>query len=278
MKHSLGPMRIDRHAFAIALTHHARHGTHRRGSSIGSLFAGLARGLLGTEPPRDLLTALPADDADRGWVAAVAATCDELRRRGRRLALADCEREQGPDGFCNVVLFDRSHGQQIRPGDVVFAGAQVLRAPATGVVVAPRQLRQICSNGSLVDAGCGTGFEVEPHAVADALETCLSPDGFAIAAERLRWSAVQVIDDVDALLDAAAVATEREPLVRAFRAGSDHTLFGLVNAATSLAHAERDPARRLDRERDAERLLAASERSARPGERERGRRRAHAFA
>lgn len=280
MKHSLGPLQIDRHALAIALTHRLRHDARRRGAApFGGPLSGAIRSLLGAEPPPELLRSLPAGDPDRGWVEAVAATCDELRRSGRRPALADCERETGPAGFCNIVLFDRSRQQQIRAGDVVFAGAQVLRAPGTGVVVAPRQLRQVCANGSLVDGGTGTGFEVEPHAVADAVEACLSPDGFANAAARLRWSAVQAIDDVDTLLDAAAVTTARQPLVHTFRAAGDRTLFGLINAVTSLAHAERDPVRRLDRERDAERLLAAAERlgpDTVAGDRSHGR--THAFA
>lgn len=251
MKHSLGTLHIDPRTTAIAMAHHSRSQ-----AAWHTFLRELARVRSGAP---ELLLALGEDDPDRDWVGAVTAVVAELNSQGRRLTLADCEREPGLDGFCNVVLFDRTTVCSVRKGDEVYAGVQVLRTPATGLVAAPRQLRQVCSNGSVAYCGERSGFEVEAHEVATAVVEFLARDEFARVGERLRWAAHVAVDDLDAVLAAAAVATSEPELRRAFRAGDDPTLFGLLNAATALAHGEPDPARRLDRERDAERLLAAAE-------------------
>jgi hypothetical protein len=199
---------------------------------------------------------LAAEDVDRPWLEATVATVEALRRDGAELGLAHCERTTGDDGACFVSLFDRNQAKNVKQGDLVHAGVALLRSPATGLVVMPRVFRKVCSNGAVLELGSRTGAAIDADEVPAAIQACLGADVFSAAVQRFRSAANVVVEDVEAFLG-MGLATPRAELRRHFAASGDRTLFGLVNAATSLAHDVADPVQRLARERDAERLLCA---------------------
>ncbi len=209
------------------------------------------------EPPTDLLTALAADDPDRGWLAETALSARQLRADGARLDLIACDHTPGPDGECCVVFVDRARQAAVRVDDDVQAGVAILRSPATGLCVMPRVFRKVCSNGAVLDLGNREATVVEWHEVDDAIRACLAPERFADAVARFRWATTVEIDDIAAFARVAGTVTAGAHLVR--RAGeTERSLFAVLNAATERAHLDLRWSARLDRERDAERLLAAA--------------------
>ncbi|HEU4419126.1 MAG TPA: hypothetical protein VFT55_09320 [Planctomycetota bacterium] len=256
MMYSLGSLRIDAQAAWTALAPQL-HDLPRR--SIGSFMQQVHGFMQQLERQPDLLAVLDAEDPDRPWLEALAATADDLRAAGRPLSLACCLRTTGVDGQCSVMLHDRSLARSVQTGDTVTAGVAVLRSPAAGLVVMPRVFRKVCSNGAVVDVGAGCVREVEVAEVGPCVRACLQPAGIDVAVARFRRAAGVAVDDLEALLTRARTVTPRAELAARWRRAGDASVFGLVNAATALAHGEQVPERRLDRERDAERLLAAIE-------------------
>ena len=256
MMYSLGSLRIDAQAAWTALAPRLRY-SPRSIDSFMQQVHGFMQQL--REGETDLLAVLDAEDPDRPWVEALAATARDLRAEGRPLSLACCFRTTGVDGQCSVMLHDRSLARSVKTGDTVTAGVAVLRSPAAGLVVMPRVFRKVCSNGAVVDVGAGVLREVETSEVGPCVRACLQPAGIDVAVERFRRAAGIAVDDLEALLTRAQTVTPRAELAARWRRDGDASVFGLVNAATALAHSEQVPDRRLDRERDAERLLAAIE-------------------
>lgn len=216
-------------------------------------FMDLVRGVV---VPPDLLAELPRDHADRGWLLQVAATIEQLVADGRRMQLVRCDHLPGEDGETAVAFQDASVCAAVREGDRVLAGVAVLRTAATGLVVLPRYVRKVCSNGTVVATGGGIGRAVEPHEVGEAIRTCLEPAGFEAAIARFRGAAEVHVDDLGELVRAAGTVSSLRELQAAAARGRDRSLWGLVNAATLLAHGDARWSRRLRREADAGRLLA----------------------
>ena len=204
----------------------------------------------------DLLATLEPGDPDRQWLESVCETMRQLVAEGRHVALLECSRVRGAEGVdYAVALVDRALTDTVRPGDSVQAGVAILRAPACGLVAVPRVFRKLCSNGAVLDIGCATGREIEPYEIDAAVRGCLQPGSFEAMVGRLRWAAHEVVFDGPALLAAARPRSASGALLARWRQQGDRSLWGLVNAATSLAHAEASWAERLELERDAERLL-----------------------
>ncbi len=211
----------------------------------------------------DLLDVLEADDVDRPWVEQVAATAHQLAASGSRLQLIACERNPRPDGECAVVFVDRSRLAAVRVGDEVSAGVAVVRSPEHGLCVMPRVFRMICSNGAIVERDSRWQTPCEWHEVGDAMRDCLDQDLFTRSVASFRRATTVRVADVAALAHAAGAVTDGMHLTgRA--AATDPSLFGVINAATERAHLDTRWSQRLDRERDAARLLAAAELSAGP--------------
>lgn len=252
MKHSLGSLKLD--STAALLTVRARPTAQV-----------LRRMLHQLAPHRqtDLLAALPPADGDRAWVAAAAETCEDLRARGHRLKLVDCERTTGADGHCGIVLVEPAVALSVTQGDVVCAGVALLRGAGARPVVMPRTFRRVCSNGAVTDAGSGEAREITPHEVGDAMRECLTVEALQHMVDRYREAAASPVGDPRGLLARARLATPLDALRAHWREARDSSVWGLVNAATALAHTEPDLARRLERERDAERILVAARAPAR---------------
>lgn len=206
--------------------------------------------------PPDLLAQLPRDHADRGWLRQVVASVEQLVASGRRMQLVRCDHLPGEDGETAVTFQDASVCAAVREGDRVLAGVAVARTAATGLVVLPRYVRKVCANGAVVATGGGIGRAVEPHEVGDAIQACLEPAGFEAAIARFRGAAEVHVDDVGELVRAAGTVSSVRELQAAVARDRDRSLWGLVNAATSLAHGDARWSRRLRREADAGRLLA----------------------
>lgn len=205
----------------------------------------------------DLLAQLPLDDGDRPWLGLLVAAVEQLVRAGRELQLVRCDHVPGEDGETAVAFQDASLCASVRVGDQVLAGFAVLRSPATGLVVLPRYVRKVCSNGTVLATGGGVAHSVEPHELRAAIEACLEPAGFAAAIAVFRGAAEFEIDDFGELVLAAGTRSSAAQLQAALARSRDRSLWGLVNAATSLAHGDARWSLRLAREADAGRLVAA---------------------
>ncbi len=208
--------------------------------------------------PPDLLAQLPRDDVDRGWLQQVVATAEALVAAGRQMKLVRCDHLPGDDGETAVTFQDASLCAAVREGDRVLAGFAVARTASTGLAVLPRYVRKVCANGTVVATGGGIGRSVEPYEVGDAIRVCLEPAGFEAAIERFRGAAEVHVDDLAAIVGAAETVSSQRELQAAVARGRDPSLWGLVNAATSLAHGDARWSVRLRREADAGRLLAAA--------------------
>jgi hypothetical protein len=94
---------------------------------------------------------------------------------------------------------------------------------------------------------------------------CLDPGAVARGVARFARAAAVPVEDVTALLRRARPHTPEDELTGHWHRAGDRSVWGLINAATQLAHRVSDLSARLQRERDAERILAvafASHRSA----------------
>lgn len=209
-------------------------------------------------PYPDLLSVLDVHDPDRAWVEAVAATVDEMQAEGRRFTLVDCERTTDCDAYCGVTLYEPALARSVQENDVVSAGVAIIRRAHGEPEVMPRIFRKVCSNGAVVDLGAGTAQAVEAYEVARAMRDCLTPTGLDLARTRFERAANTLIPDVEVVLARARPRTPTGDIVALWREAGDRSAWGLVNAATALAHDEPNLARRLERERDAERILVAA--------------------
>jgi len=206
--------------------------------------------------PPDLLAQLPRDHADRGWLLEVVASVEQLVAAGRRMQLVRCDHLPGEDGETAVTFQDASLCATLREGDRVLAGFVVARTPATGLVLVPRYVRKVCANGTVVATGGGIGRSVEAYDVGEAIRACLEPAGFEAAIGRFRGAAEVHVDDLAEIVRAAGTVSLPGELQAMVARGRDRSLWGLVNAATSLAHGDARWSRRLLREADAGWLLA----------------------
>jgi hypothetical protein len=246
MDYALGSFAPDRDAALTALV-------QQLGLLSPSDLAARLRAFHGA-PPADVLDVLATSHPDRAWLAQVSATADELVADGHDLALLVCRHED--DGSCVVAFHDRALLADVRPGDSVQAGAVVLRGAGPGLSVAPRVFRKVCSNGAVLELPGAEAQAIDAADVGAALRACLQAEPFAEHVRQLRHAAFELVVDGPALLRAAALHTPDELLLGRWRRQGDRSLWGLVNAATSLAHADPLWHDRVTRERDASRLLA----------------------
>ncbi|MCI0589528.1 MAG: hypothetical protein L0323_22160 [Planctomycetes bacterium] len=213
------------------------------------------RAVPGSEWP-DLLEALPAESPDRAWVERTAEALEARHRRSPRLALLRCEWERDGGGFVAISACDGGVADAVRTGDSVSAGFVAIR-DGGGLRVLPRIYRKVCANGAVVfqgeqgDALAGAGD------VAEAVEACFRKPALEGTVGRLRRAARTPVPSPAALLVRARAASEVAEVLAAFEAAGDRTAWGLINAATAAARGESDFRRRVERERDAERILRA---------------------
>jgi hypothetical protein len=151
---------------------------------------------------------------------------------------------------------------ELRPGDRVRGGV-ALRVTAGEIAVHPYTFRQVCTNGAIHAQAIQTrvleraGLAAPPtavtrvrEAVRAAVRECAAPEAFLAGAGAMR-SAAEIKADVFIHLlpvlgrmppDMVRAALFR--IVQRFERAEDRSLFGLMNAVTSLARDTRDPALR----------------------------------
>jgi hypothetical protein len=206
----------------------------------------------------DLLQELSFDSPDRRWVEEAASEIRALRSRGRSPALVVCEGEEGPGGYLAIGAYDGSESRPVRTGDLVNAGFLATRTDE-GISVYPRIFRKVCSNGAVVFSHTGEQVQATPETLSTAIETCLAPSSFSSAVARLQQAAKARVADPLALLRQARASSEEAEVVELWRSEGDPTAWGLINAVTASARRERRLPRRIQLERDAERILQAIE-------------------
>ena len=196
-------------------------------------------------------------EADRPWLQAAAATVTDLGHHGGQITVTDFGQSRSQ---CALFLVDLAKVRNVAVGDQVAAGAMIERRGDELPTVAPRPVRKVCQNGAVLTDDAGPAQSVDAYQMDEALRVCLSGEVLARAADRFRRAATTTIVDLRGLLERLRLATPPHDLVDEFARAGDKTAWGLVNAATALARDERNLARRAERERDAERILAAIER------------------
>jgi hypothetical protein len=214
--------------------------------NLGAVFVAMSRSA-GRKPEQapDLLRALPKGDPDRKWVEAVHRRLRKLSRRFDIRLLA-CEREPGGSGFLAIAATSPALSADVRPRDTVWGGFVALRDSNRPVSVRARIFRLVCRNGSLVSVhedGVEPADGVEEH-----VERCFDHARFMSAVEALRMGAAQRLEDPASRLDEMEYLLHRGLIERRWREEGDRTVFGLINAITSVARDVPDMRERLDLE------------------------------
>jgi len=272
MNHRLASFALESERPDLALsqfmrTHGARwlHSNAREREQLTRELTTAMRDALRPQQAPDLLQVLPNGDPDRPWLQATAAVLTSLQGRGRDLHLVECQRRTGPDGCIALAVVDRTLTKPVRKDDCVNAGFAALRQEGSAPIVWPRIYRKVCTNGAILYVGDGEQHEVTAETLPDAVLACMSGRNFDPAVERMRRAAEFAVPDPALVLARARPVAPPAEIVAEFRRAGDRTGWGLLNAATALARAERVLPRRLAREQDAERILRAVESMARPG-------------
>ena len=157
-------------------------------------------------------------------------------------------------------LFVRSvlpQAEEIRARDKVQSGV-ALRATDTAAWVYPYVFRLVCKNGAIM-AHAAEGahipnleslpeFEVA-SLVREAVESCCARNAFATAAEQMRTAAQQPIDAILSMMPFLSRMSSHSPdlarqILERFFHEDDRTLYGFMNAVTSVARDTRDHATR----------------------------------
>jgi hypothetical protein len=150
----------------------------------------------------------------------------------------------------------------VRPGDAVRAGVAV-RVMGSEIAVHPYTFRKVCSNGAIAGHALETR-RLERIATADvfaptyevsvvmtdfvlAVRGCASEEAFTRVADEMRSAAeieadiaIQFLPHLTSM--PAEMAARVAPMVfQRFASSRDMTLFGLMNAVTSVARDTRDP-------------------------------------
>jgi hypothetical protein len=150
----------------------------------------------------------------------------------------------------------------VRPGDVVNAGVAV-RVVSSEIIVHPYTFRQVCTNGAVVAQALHSrrlertqstdvfrpsyDIAVTLSAFGDAVRASAAPEAFATAANDMRAAVDIEADAVISLLPAlarmpqAAAARLLPRILGRFGADDDRSVFGLLNAVTSVARDTDDP-------------------------------------
>ena len=166
--------------------------------------------------------------------------------------------------FVRALLADTD---DVTPGDTIHGGIAI-RVQGPSVTVQAYTLRQVCSNGAMgarpadafrvERAPAGTPIElVTPvhDTIRDAVRRCAESPAFVEAIVRMRVAtqseAPRAMYVLPQLLHAMSLHAPPEwhdrvlyEVMHRFAHGRDRSLFGLLNAVTSTARDETDPARR----------------------------------
>jgi hypothetical protein len=182
------------------------------------------------------------------------------------IRLLACEREPGPSGFTAIAVASPSVADDVRPLDTVWAGFAALRDGQQPLRVEGRVFRLVCENGSLASV---VEDETEPAeaSVEDRIERCFDRQRFAAVVATLRQAAQQRVPDPRPMLDEQGYMPHRGLIEERWSKAKDPTLYGLMNAMTSVARDLPDVRERLDLEGTAGILagLKPPPRSRRPG-------------
>ncbi len=214
------------------------------------------------EPGPDLLTELALSDPDRGWVEAVHRRLADLSRRSEIRLLA-CDHEPGPSGFLAIAATSPALSAEVRTRDTVWGGFAALRDAGGPVRIWARVFRLVCQNGSLVSVR--EDF-IEAADVEAQIERCFDRARFMSAVTALRAAATRHLPDPRPMLDEGGYMLHRGPIEARWREESDPTVYGLMNAMTSVARDLPDIRERLKLEEEAGSLarLRPRPRSRRP--------------
>lgn len=149
--------------------------------------------------------------------------------------------------------------QDVRPRDSVQAGIGVMAADEE-ILVQPYAFRKVCSNGMMLPhaletrhiprvdlAASSEAVEEITTTLCEAVRACADPEVFSTAVGQMRSAASRRGDLAAHLLPMLLLmlrqtrARALELIQRRFRRERDDSLFGLINAVTSVARDEPDP-------------------------------------
>jgi hypothetical protein len=194
------------------------------------------------------------------------ALVDDVRRFGdviadirEPLGFDRCERDDDGGSFM-VSYHVAAHRAQVARGDLFFAGVCLSGDAGEGTItIAPRMVRQLCSNGLIAVTGM-TGeknlYVREPSGltrgtIEGAVETGLSREAVrAVASQMQHLQARPVAEPVTALARHAVDVPHhaRSRVLRVFRENRVRTLYGALNAMTQVARDARSVSERVDLE------------------------------
>jgi hypothetical protein len=148
---------------------------------------------------------------------------------------------------------------EVRPKDVVEGGIAV-KAAGEKIEVCPYLFRQVCRNGALMPQVIETrhirrvdfaapldAVEAVDGQLREAVRACSAAEVFADAAQQLRQAAITGLGgDVARLLLFSSLRRLilhglGEQIVQRFLQAEDRSVFGLMNAVTSVARDQDDP-------------------------------------
>lgn len=197
---------------------------------------------------------LPGDFTILDHLELVEATLAALRDQTTRVRLEHCREDDG-ELFLSLVAPDLA--SEVRPGDYIYGGFALCSSETTLVdtEAVVRIFRVVCQNGALIDNNPGQRLEVPARAGSrgggvpadwrDRLRQVVAQSfaGGTVDEETRRFRAT--VDELVATpyeflcnLVAQGLITEEEQgaIQSAFTEAGDFTLYGLINAVTSIAH------------------------------------------
>ncbi len=196
-----------------------------------------------------------SDEAHKGgplFLWAMAALLGDTRservRKGERL-------------FLRAVL---PLSKEVRPGDIIEGGIAIKVVGRT-IRVCPYLFRQVCRNGAIMPhagkardiervdfAASSEAIEAVEEQLREAVRSCAAPEVFAEAARQVRNAAAFELPSgtMDLLLSSQETISEdlREEVRQRFVKEADDSLFGLMNAVTSVARDQKNAEIRWDLE------------------------------
>jgi hypothetical protein len=174
---------------------------------------------------------------------------------------------QDEDRLIIRAVFERS--AFVRPGDSLQGGV-ALRTEGPFIYVHPYTLRQVCTNGAIATHVAGTAILDRPlvevavastydsavvlNSVRAAIQACADPGAFATIIRELREASAMEVDTTQNALDlmscfpAHFAARALSRVMTTYEAQSDRTVYGLMNAITSVARRTRNPVQRWELE------------------------------
>ncbi len=154
--------------------------------------------------------------------------------------------------------------EEVRPEDIVEGGIAV-RVVGRKIRVRPYLLRQVCRNGAIMPhagkardiervdfAASSEAIEAVEEQLREAVRSCAAPEVFAEAARQVRNAVAFELPSgtMDLLLSSQETISEdlRDEVRQRFVEEADDSLFGLMNAVTSVARDQKNAEIRWDLE------------------------------